>query len=111
MLQNQTPGGILADQQVGRNPRQGLGHRRQKEGVNTTSRVNSSSRPSSITAVHTQVWKSFSTAKVEAGPTWPRPGPMLLMQAMVAEKAVRISAPEAASSMVDVITVTPYISI
>jgi hypothetical protein len=35
---------------------------RQKPGVNTTSMVNSSSRPSSIAAVHTQVWKSLSTA-------------------------------------------------
>jgi len=39
-----------------------LTHLRQKAGVNTTSRVKSSRRPSSIAMVHTQVWKSVSTA-------------------------------------------------
>src|SRR5688500_5039698 len=52
---------------------------RQKAGVKITSSVKSSSRPSSIANVQTQVWKSFSTAKVDAGPTRPRPGPVLLM--------------------------------
>ncbi len=35
---------------------------RQNPGVNTTSKVNNSSRPSNIAMVHTQVWKSFSDA-------------------------------------------------
>src|SRR5690606_38621833 len=48
-------------------------HLRQNAGVSTTSTVNSSSRPSSIVAVHTQVWKSESPEKLLAGPTWFRP--------------------------------------
>jgi hypothetical protein len=39
-----------------------LGARRQKAGVRITSRVKISSRPRSIAQVHTQVWKSLSTA-------------------------------------------------
>jgi hypothetical protein len=37
-------------------------HRRQNAGVSTTSRVNSSSRPSSMAKEHTEVWKSVRTA-------------------------------------------------
>ena len=35
---------------------------RQNPGVNTTSRVNNSSRPSNIAMVQIQIWKSFSAA-------------------------------------------------
>jgi EAL domain-containing protein (putative c-di-GMP-specific phosphodiesterase class I) len=42
--------------------RRAAAHFRQNAGVSTTSRVNSSSRPSSMAKVHTQVWKSVSTA-------------------------------------------------
>lgn len=35
---------------------------RQNAGVNSTSAVNSSTRPRNIAAVHTQVWKSVSAA-------------------------------------------------
>jgi len=61
---------------------------RQKAGVMTTSTVSSSSLPSSMVTVHTQVWKSLNTEKLVAGPTWCRPGPMLFNEATMAEKAL-----------------------
>jgi hypothetical protein len=39
-----------------------------------------------------------TTAKLVAGPTSPRPGPVLLMLATTAEKAVMISSPEKESA-------------
>src|SRR5262245_16966589 len=61
---------------------------RQNAGVTMTRTVSSSSLPSSIVTLHTQVWKSVSTEKLVAGPTWCRPGPMLLRDATTAENAV-----------------------
>jgi deoxyribodipyrimidine photo-lyase len=42
---------------------------RQNTGVKMIKTVNSSSRPTNIAADSTQIWKSFSTSKVVAGPT------------------------------------------
>jgi hypothetical protein len=78
----------------------GPGHGRQNCGVNSTSTDSSSSRPSSMPKVQTQVWKSLSPPKLPAGPTSPRPGPMLLTQATTAVKAVTTSSPVNSSSIV-----------
>jgi len=82
--------------------------RRQNAGVSTTSRVKISRRPSSIANVQTQVWKSPSTAKVVEGPTSPSPGPVLLMLATMAVKAVMTSRPEKTRVKVRLTMLTMY---
>ena len=49
-----------------------------------------SRRPSSMASVQTHSWKSVSTAKLEAGPSIPNPGPMQCTLASTAEKAVAV---------------------
>src|SRR5690606_35265069 len=78
----------------------------QNAGERTTSRVKISSRPSSMAAVHTQVWKSLSDLKVLAGPTSPRPGPVLLKLATTAENPVTTSRPEKTISRVNETMIT-----
>ena len=73
---------------------------RQNVGVKIITIVNSSKRPSNIAKVQIQVWKSVSTAKVVAGPTRLRPGPMLLTEATTAESAVTTSHPLASINKV-----------
>ncbi|MDT4872210.1 hypothetical protein FQZ97_1073860 [compost metagenome] len=75
--------------------------------MNKTNTVNSSSRPSSIANVHTQIWNSLSTPKLLAGPTSPRPGPMLLTVATTAENEVTMSSPVNSSSMVRPMVAAP----
>ena len=62
--------------------------RRQKAGVKSTSTENSSRRPISMANVQTQISNASRFPYVVAGPTPFRPGPVLLMQAMTAERAV-----------------------
>ena len=54
---------------------------------------NSSSRPASISKISTHLLKSLKKLKLQVGPTWFRPGPMLLIVAATAVKLVTRSRP------------------
>ena len=60
----------------------------QVEGDIARSKGKISNLPKSIVKERITVEKSEYAAKLEAGPTPPKPGPMLLMQAVTAEKLV-----------------------
>ena len=66
----------------------------QKSGVNTSSKVNNSKRPSSIATLKTQRPPSGIKAKLWEGPTPTNPGPTHPIVVSTAEKAVNKSKPK-----------------
>ena len=58
--------------------------------------------------VQIQVWKSLNGWKVPAGPMMPMPGPVLLIEAITALKAVLSYTPEITSAKLRVTTLIVY---
>src|SRR5690606_12743677 len=80
----------------------------QKAGVKSTRTLKISSRPRSIAAVQIQVCASVRAANVVAGPTTPRPGPMLLTEAMIAPNDDTKSRPVISIAKVSTAITTKY---
>ena len=102
--------GLMGNDEPGSNHEECAVYRRQNCGVKRTSRDMTSSRPSTMVNAQIQVWRSLNGMKLPAGPSSFRPGPMLLMQAITAAKAVTMSSPEAMRANVIPMIEPPYSS-